>query len=236
MAKFSLLEIYKKVDIFGQSVAFNANGKETVNSCVGATMSILVTFVTIAYAWTRLDVLLQFGDTRYQETLTYREGQDSEIFHQNVTNFNIAFGIRPIVPNSSYITEEEQNDYLSINAYMSNREAFTFLDYHNCTSEDRKLFYDEAKDGDVDTIEQDFYALKCLDDVSQVNLQGNFKAEIKNVFGITLAKCTETSNCKSVAEIADFIGKYYVEIIYNQQVYIPTKYGDDEIIQNRISS
>ena len=65
MAKFSLLEVYKKFDIFGQSVAFNAGGKETVNSCIGATMSLLVTFVTIAYAWTRLDVLMQFGDTRY---------------------------------------------------------------------------------------------------------------------------------------------------------------------------
>ena len=58
MAKFSLLEIYKKVDIFGHSVSFNANGKETVNSCIGATMTILVTFVTIAYAWTRFDILL----------------------------------------------------------------------------------------------------------------------------------------------------------------------------------
>ena len=65
MAKFSILEIYKKVDIFGHSVSFNANGKEKVNSCIGATISILVIFVTIAYAWTRFDVLLQFGDTRY---------------------------------------------------------------------------------------------------------------------------------------------------------------------------
>ena len=64
MARYSLMKVYKKFDIFGQRVSLNANGKETVNSCIGATMSLLVTFVTIAYAWTRLDILLQFGDTR----------------------------------------------------------------------------------------------------------------------------------------------------------------------------
>ena len=73
MAKIALLELYKKFDVFGHSVSFNANGKETVNSCIGATMSIMVTFVTIAYAWTRFNILLQFGDTRYQETESYRE-------------------------------------------------------------------------------------------------------------------------------------------------------------------
>ena len=110
------------------------------------------------------------------------------------------------------------------------------LDYHNCTSKDRELFYDEAEDGEVASIEQDFYELKCLDDVSQVNLLGNVFAEKSNVLALTLSKCTEASNCKSREEISQFISDYYIEIIYNQQNYIPTNFGDDEIIQKRISS
>ena len=94
MARFSLIESYKKFDIFGQDVTFNVNGKETVNSCIGATMTILVAFVTIAYAWIRIDVLLQFGDTRYSETVENRADLDTEFFNQSDTGFNIAFGLR----------------------------------------------------------------------------------------------------------------------------------------------
>ena len=65
MARFSFLQTYKRFDIFGKAVSFHADGKETVNSCVGASLTFLVTFVTIAYAWTRLNVLMQFGDTNF---------------------------------------------------------------------------------------------------------------------------------------------------------------------------
>ena len=65
MARFSLMKIYKRFDIFGQSVSFNVDGRETVTSCMGATLSLLVAFVTIAYAWTRLNVLLELGDTTF---------------------------------------------------------------------------------------------------------------------------------------------------------------------------
>ena len=80
MVKFSLLEVYKKFDIFGRDVSLNVNGKVAVNSCIGATMSILVTFVTLAYAWTRFNILVQFEDTRFQETTTFREDYENEMF------------------------------------------------------------------------------------------------------------------------------------------------------------
>ena len=59
------MEVYKKLDIFGKSVTFNAAGRGQVNSCLGATLTLLVTVVTIAYAWTRLNVMLNYEDTRY---------------------------------------------------------------------------------------------------------------------------------------------------------------------------
>ena len=65
MARFSLMRIYKKFDLFGKRVSFNVDGKETVTSCMGASLSFLVVFLTIAYAWTRFNVLLKFGDTTF---------------------------------------------------------------------------------------------------------------------------------------------------------------------------
>ena len=65
-----------------------------MTSCVGATVSILVAFVTIAYAWTRFDVLRKFGDTTYQDTLDYRDDIESEVYDQADTNFMIAFGLK----------------------------------------------------------------------------------------------------------------------------------------------
>ena len=95
MARASLMSFYKRFDIFGQGVSFNVDGKETVNSCIGATMSLLVTFVTVAYAWTRFSVLLEFGDTNFQEIEDYRgSAVGTEVFHQSDTNFNIAFGLK----------------------------------------------------------------------------------------------------------------------------------------------
>ena len=97
MTRASLMSAYRRFDIFGQGVAFNVAGKETVNSCMGATMSLLVAFVTIAYAWTRLNVLIEFGDTRFQEKEDYRGSAiETEVFSHSDTNFNIAFGLQPL--------------------------------------------------------------------------------------------------------------------------------------------
>ena len=97
MARISLMSVYKRFDIFGKGFSFNVDGKETVNSCMGATMSLIVAFVTLAYAWTRANVLVEFGDTRFQEREDYRGSAiDTEVFRQSDTKFNIAFGLQPL--------------------------------------------------------------------------------------------------------------------------------------------
>ena len=100
------MSVYKKFDFFGQGVALNVDGKEKVSSCMGATLSLLVAFVTIAYAWTRFSVLIEFGDTKFQDRKDYRGSAiATEVFSQSDTNFNVAFGLRtlPFVP--SYIDD-----------------------------------------------------------------------------------------------------------------------------------
>ena len=97
MARPSLMSVYRRFDIFGQGVSFNVDGKEKVNSCLGATMSLLIALVTITYAWTRFGVLLEFGDTKFQEKEDYRGSAiETEVFSQADTNFNIAFGLQPV--------------------------------------------------------------------------------------------------------------------------------------------
>ena len=49
-------------------MAFSIAGKSSATSCVGALMTILITVVTIVYAWTRFDVMINFQDTSFMET------------------------------------------------------------------------------------------------------------------------------------------------------------------------
>ena len=117
MARPSLMSVYRRFDFFGKGVSFNVDGKETVNSCMGATMSLLVAFVTIAYAWTRFSVLLEFGDTKFQDREDYRGSAiETEVFSQSDTNFNIAFGLQLLPYVSSEI--DDLTAYLDFSVYL----------------------------------------------------------------------------------------------------------------------
>ena len=70
---------FRKFDIFGESVAFKIAGESSVTSCAGAIMTILITVVTLVYAQTRLQVMIDFQDTKFQETEDYRTDL-SEVF------------------------------------------------------------------------------------------------------------------------------------------------------------
>ena len=53
--------------------------------------------LTAAYAWIRIGVLLEFGDTTFQDRKDYRGSAiQTEVFGQSDTNFNIAFGLLPM--------------------------------------------------------------------------------------------------------------------------------------------
>ena len=47
---FSLTDKFRKLDIFGESVAFQIAGASSVMSCAGAIMTVLIVIVTIVYA------------------------------------------------------------------------------------------------------------------------------------------------------------------------------------------
>ena len=55
----------RKVDIFGESVAFSIGDETSVKSLLGSVMTILVTVVTLMYAWNRFTVMVGYEDTRF---------------------------------------------------------------------------------------------------------------------------------------------------------------------------
>ena len=64
-----------------------------MTSFAGAIMTILITIVTIVYAQTRFQVMMNFEDTRFQETEDYRTDL-AEVFKQSDTGLNIAVTVR----------------------------------------------------------------------------------------------------------------------------------------------
>ena len=74
------------------------------------------------------------------------------MFYHNETNFNIAFGLRAIGSNTN-IPREDYDDYLKFVPTLLVSETELLLDYHDCTTKDRELFYDEVRDGEIDRIE-----------------------------------------------------------------------------------
>ena len=213
MAKFKLLDLYKGFDIFGKSVSFNANGKETVNSCMGATMSLLVAFLTLAYAWTRFEILLSFGDTRYQETTSYREDLENEYFEQKDTNFNLAFGLMSHNGEELY-PKESHESYLHLDVQMLGEDQT--LGFHDCNAQDRQLFYEQADEGKIDQLEEEFVQLSCLDEPNQINLKANIFSNARNVLQISWYKCSGQTHCKSSEEIDKYINDHYIMLIFNQ--------------------
>ena len=63
-----LSSTFKRIDLFGETVEFQIDGKASYGSLMGAVLSILVLVVTLSYAFKRFNVMTTFGDTFHQIT------------------------------------------------------------------------------------------------------------------------------------------------------------------------
>jgi len=61
-----LSSAFRSFDMFGKSIGFRIEGKETHGSYIGAILTILVSFVTLSYSFRRIDILTSYGDTSHQ--------------------------------------------------------------------------------------------------------------------------------------------------------------------------
>lgn len=211
----SLIEVFKRVDIFGKSVSFNISGQAASRSFIGATITVLVTFLTIAYAWMRLKVLIDFGDTRFQETEDYRDDMTEE-FAQSATLFNLAIGLDSIRGSSERV---DMTGYLEMRAEMKLGRLYAEeeeLGMHVCTQNDRdQHFYEHATESRRTLIEEQFLHLNCFDQPEKLNLKGVRGMDAISHLMLEFKKCRGHSYCKSDQEINDFIDKHRVVLIFN---------------------
>ena len=61
----TLGERAKSFDFFGQSIGFEIAGRGSLNSYLGALLSIMITILTLFYAIGRFETLKNYGDTAY---------------------------------------------------------------------------------------------------------------------------------------------------------------------------
>ena len=75
----------------------------------------------------------------------------------------------------------------------------------------------------------------CLDEPSEVDfLADRHGFERFSELTIKLNRCKRQSYCKSESEINEVIDTSYITVMYNQKIYVPSNYGDEEIVQDRI--
>ncbi len=91
MVSFSSLgSLIKSVDFFGQSIGFEVAGRGTLNSFLGALLSLSIVVITLFYATDRFETMIDYGDTTYLSVKEDGVNGDT-MFEQPQTNFNIAF-------------------------------------------------------------------------------------------------------------------------------------------------
>ena len=76
---------FLSIDILGEPIGFNIDGKETYRTCLGSVLVLLIAVVTLVFSTIRFGVLVDLGDTNYQSSLENFEGDD--IFENISNNF-----------------------------------------------------------------------------------------------------------------------------------------------------
>lgn len=136
-------------------------------------MTILVMFLTLAFASVRYQVLVKYDDTKHQET-RQEISLERQVMHQTDSNFNIAIGLY-----NWYQQEYETIDmeeYVILDAFIETKlesvvETFD-LELHDCTYEDRARFHAKAEDSVQKSFEEDFLLMKCFTDPDKIHLKG----------------------------------------------------------------
>ena len=72
----------------------------------------------------------------------------------------------------------------------------------------------------------------CVDDLSELNLQGPFFTAREMTLYIIIDWCTGKDNCKSSTEIDYFLENHVVTFLHNEQKYDPSSYGNETIVDD----
>ena len=165
----------KSFDIFGQTVGFEFAGRSSLNSYLGALLSLCITIVTLFYAVGRFKIMLDFGDTTYQQ-VTEKDVMIGETFKQEDTEFNVAFEVTTLYNYSPNI-KIDHFGFIELNAsiFTKNKGSPSVLQQlatHRCTVEDFKTKFNR-NNGNGGRIEKWFDGqMLCLDEPELLTLRG----------------------------------------------------------------
>ena len=133
-----LKKLFLGTDMFGQRVELNFNGESSINSILGAIVSLLIYITVSAFAMYRFHVMVTYGAT----TITQTEHANSQnlTFNFDEQNFKIAAA----VTNSSWgnIMDEDYYEIVFMLRHIENGALkYTTLNSHKCTTDEILEFY-----------------------------------------------------------------------------------------------
>ena len=104
------------------------------------------------------------------------------------------------------------------------------LPIHICTRDDLPNFY-QANNNFVGAVSSMFTKMYCPDDVSQINLWGNFNTDFNKIFYIQVSLCkpSKTKKCQPTSKISQWP---YLVTLTNNQVYQSNEFEPENIILN----
>ncbi len=93
-------EQFKSFDIFGQSVNFTWNGEDQFKTTWGASVSLLITLMMLAYTLYRFYYFVERENPTVSRTTLIRTVEEDEPFNPMEKGFEFAFGLKALLPPS----------------------------------------------------------------------------------------------------------------------------------------
>ena len=135
--------------MFGDSVSFEVDGNGTYNTFIGTIVSIAILFLVIPYGLRKYNIMIQFNDTNFAESVVSRPLLSSSTESLSFDDIELALGIVMINKYSvGVLATDEFKDHLQVVAnYVTwnyNTETVEFgissdiLPLHPCTEDDFK--------------------------------------------------------------------------------------------------
>jgi hypothetical protein len=100
-----MMDKYKSVDLFGQSVNLTWNGEDEYKTTLGASISWVLLIVLTIYLFYKFIKMVTRQDPDVTKTTGIRAPEDEEAFRPQDAGFDFAFGLRKLLdPAIGYFT------------------------------------------------------------------------------------------------------------------------------------
>ena len=227
------------------------DGTDQYRSFLGAMLSILTLITLLGYASFKFESLVSFSDYIVQVS-------DHENFYDANTkfgidnDFSIAAGLVDYDGKSHKIEDESiATVKFYRKAYNSSDPDVVFgfeeipsrycepdVDFNQLGNNTKSSFFPTS---DVSKADIEAYGprLKCLQNLNDTFIHGNFDSSAGSNIMVVLEKCdnsTSTVTCKSEEEITNKLTWKYILLLQNQRKFIQYEFGDGRINESSVST